>query len=100
MPLVFIFIGILLVVAAINNKLPDLKALAAEDFSPSDGSVGFHIWILALFIAGAIGYVKELKPVSTAFLTLIIVSLILANGNPKNKGGGFFVKFQEALKER
>lgn len=93
MPLVFMFIGILLIVAAINNKLPQLKGLVAEDFSPSDNSVGFHIWILALFVAGALGYVKEFKPVANAFLTLIVLSLILSNK-------GFFAQFQDAINER
>lgn len=90
MPIVFLFIGILLIVSAINNKLPELKTLVGEDFAPSDGSVGFHIWIVALFVAGSLGYVKAFRPVANAFIALILVSLILSNR-------GFFANFQKAI---
>lgn len=93
MPLFFLLVGIMLIVTAINNKLPELRRLVGEDFAPSDGSAGFHIWILAIFVAGAVGYVKELKPVANAFIVLILVGIILSNR-------GFFAQFQNAINGR
>lgn len=90
MPIVFLFIGVLLIVSAINNKLPTLRSLISEDFAPSDGSAGFHIWILAIFVAGSLGYVRSFRPVANAFIALILISLILSNR-------GFFAQFQSAL---
>lgn len=93
MPLFFLLIGILLIFAAINNKLGQLGSLVAEDFAPTTGAAGFQVWIVAIFIIGALGYVKELKPLSNAFLVLILVVLILSNR-------GFFANFKSAVEGR
>lgn len=90
MPILILFVGIVLVAAGINNKIPELIGLVKEDFRPSDGSPGFHIWILAIVAAGSIGYIKPLKGLANGFLALIILGLLLANG-------GFFDKFTSAL---
>lgn len=91
MPIFILFIGILLIAAGVNNKLPVLTALIKEDFRPTDGSPGFHIWIIAIVFAGSLGYVQSLKGVANGFLVLIMLGLILSNR-------GFIVKFTEALK--
>lgn len=91
MPIFILFVGILLVVVGINNKIPDLVGLLKEDFRPTDSNVsGFHVWIIAIFVAGSLGYIRPLKPVANAFLVLIVVVLLLSNG-------GFFKKFTSAL---
>lgn len=91
MPIFILFVGILLVVVGINNKIPELMSLVKEDFRPSEAGVsGFHVWILAIFVAGALGYVKQLKPVANAFLVLIIVVMLLSNK-------GFFAQFTSAI---
>ncbi len=90
MPIFFLLVGILLIVVAVNNKMSDLTGLIKEDFKTSNGVPGFHIWIVAIFVTGALGYVKSLRPVANAFLVLIIVSLILSNK-------GFFAKFKSGI---
>ena len=90
MPIFILFVGIILVAVGINDKLPNLVALVKEDFRPSGNVPGFHVWILAIAAAGAIGYIKPLKGFANAFLVLIIVVLILSNG-------GFFDKFTAAI---
>lgn len=91
MPLFILLVGILLVFAGINDKIGELGRLVKEDFSPSDGTPGFPIWVLVIFVIGALGYVKELKPISNAFLLLVFVVLIISNR-------GFFAKFTAAIK--
>lgn len=90
MPLFILFVGILLVVVGINNKISELVGLVKEDFRPTENVAGFHIWILAIFVAGSLGYIKQLKPVANAFLVLILVGLLLSNE-------GFFAQFKSAI---
>ena len=90
MPIFILAVGIMLVVVGVNNKLGELGVLLKEDFTPSGNQPAFQVWIIAIFVAGSLGYVKELKPVANAFLVLIIVSLLLSNK-------GFFSQFTKAL---
>ncbi len=93
MPLFFLLVGALFIYAGFNGRLGELSALIKEDFSPTDGSNGFAIWIVAIFAIGAIGYYKPAKPLSNAFLLLVVVSLILSNR-------GFFARFKQGLELR
>ncbi len=79
MPILILLVGILLVVVGINNKLTDLGALVKEDFSPTNGATAFQVWIVAIFVAGSLGYIRSFKPVANAFLVLIVISLMLSN---------------------
>lgn len=90
MPVFILFIGVLLIVAGINNKIPVLVDLIKEDFRPTENVPGFHVWIVAIVVVGAFGYIREFKPVSNAFLVLVMIGLILSNG-------GFFKKFTAAI---
>lgn len=90
MPIFFLIVGALLIIVAINDKLRELGALVREDFSASPGSPSFTVWLLAIFVAGSIGYVKELRPVANAFLVLIVVGMLLSNK-------GFFAKFSQSV---
>lgn len=90
MPIFFLLVGILLVIVAINDKLPDLTKLAHDDFVSSSNGPSFTVWIVAIIAVGAIGYVQALKPVANAFLALIIVVLILSNK-------GFFAQFTQTV---
>lgn len=91
MPILVLLVGIMLIAAGINDRLPDLAALVKEDFSPTDENVsGFHIWIVAFFVVGSIGYISGLKPIANAFLVLIVITLILRNG-------AFFEKFSNTI---
>lgn len=87
MPFALLAIGLLLVIAAYNNTQTVLAAQLKKDFS---GNTGFIMWIAAILIVGAIGYIRPLQTVSRAFLGLILVVIFLTNA-------GFFSQFNAAL---
>lgn len=90
MPIALAFAGIVLLIAAVRNTLTDsdkgkgLFTLLKEDFT---GPGNFFTWILAIGMVGAVGYIKELKPISNAFLVLLLVIFLLT----ANKGGKDFI---------
>lgn len=90
MPILFFFVAILLIVSAINDKTEILSDLVVSDFKGSDKIAPFQIWILALFLIGALGYVKQIKPLANAFLVLVILIMILSNK-------GFFGKLTSSF---
>lgn len=89
MPLAFLIIGTLFIVAAVRgkDKVDELFSTLKSDFT---GPGNFFYWGLSLFLIGAIGYYKPLKPVSTAFMTLVILVLIIAHK-------GFIQQFMDQL---
>lgn len=91
MPIFFLIVGVLLIVVGINDKMSELGDLIKEDFQPTGNQAGFQVWIIALFVAGSLGYIRSFKPVANAFIVLILVSLMLSNR-------GFFDRFTQALK--
>lgn len=90
MPIFLIIVGLLLLFAGVNDKLGTLRQLISEDFKPSNGSPGFAVWVVVIFVLGAVGNIKELKPLSNAFLVLVILGMILSNK-------GFVAKFTETF---
>lgn len=90
MPIFFLIVGALLIIVSINDKLRELGDLVRDDFTSSAGAPSFSVWLLAIFVAGSIGYVKELRPVANAFLVLIVVGMLLSNK-------GFFAKFSQSV---
>lgn len=90
MPIFFLIVGALLIIVSINDKLPELGGLVRDDFTTSPGSPSFAVGLLAIFVAGSIGYVKELRPIANAFLVLIVVGMILSNKD-------FFAKFSQSI---
>lgn len=95
MPLALILLGVLFLTAAVRGdkcngqQCSDLlfKTLK-DDFT---GPNNFVYWGIALFIIGGAGYYKPLKPLSNAFLGLIILVLFISNR-------GFFARFMEQIK--
>ena len=93
MPIAFIVIGVVFLVAAVRgtvsdyNGNPGLITLLKGDFTGSDN---FLIWLVAIWIIGAIGYIPGFKPLSNAFLVLFLVVLFLSNK-------GFFQQFQTQI---
>ena len=85
MAFVLLIIGITLLVAAVQNTQGTLFTLLAGDFKQ------FIFWFVAIFLIGALGYIPKLKPLSTAFMALVILVLFLS------KGKGFFPQFTSAL---
>lgn len=90
MPLFILFVGILLTVVGINGKIPEFVGLVKDDFRPAGNIAGFHIWILAIFVVGSLGYIRSFKPVANAFLALLIIVMLLSNK-------GFFVNLKKGL---
>lgn len=87
MGIVLIAVGLALLISAVRGTLlnvpgatggqagPGLLTLFYDDFV---GPGNMFVWLLALGLVGAVGYVKPLRPVSDAFLVLIIVVLIVS----------------------
>jgi hypothetical protein len=85
MPFLLIVIGIAAVATGANGTYAAFFAQLRSDM------VGFTGYAAAIGGVGALGYVKDLEPLSRMFMALIIVSLILSNQ-------GFFQKFAADLK--
>lgn len=90
MPLFLLLIGVILTVSGIRGTTEGLGSLLKEDFT---GAGNFTAWVFALILASAIGWIPGARPLSTAFLLLIIVAVLLKSGQ------GFFSQFQTDMKE-
>jgi len=77
MPFALIIIGIVLLVSSVRNTQDDLYTLVKGDFT---GQNNYLYWMVSILIIGALGYVEALKPISRAFLALLIVVLFLSHG--------------------
>lgn len=73
MIVLILFIGVILVVAAIRNTQGTLFSALQTDVP------GFFIWGAAVLAVAAIGYVPGLKTASRGLLALIVVVLVLNN---------------------
>lgn len=87
MPLAFLIIGVVLAITAFRNSYGDLAKLLVADFT---GSGNFLIWVAAIVIIGAAGYVPKLQTPSRVFLALVLLAIFLANG-------GVWAKLQTAV---
>lgn len=95
MAFILLIVGIFLVVTAVRDTYTQLFQVVAGDFSLNQAGGGFVYWVVALFLVGAVGYVKALKPISDGLLLLIIIALLLTKGNPQK--GNFFGNLTSAL---
>ena len=86
--------GTVLLISAVRNTQGTLFTLLQGDFS---GPNNFVYWFVAILLIGALGYIPALKPISTAFLGLVVLVLILTRGNPQGIGGGFFSQFVQQI---
>ena len=93
MPIAFIAIGALFLIAAVRGTVADkgnqqgLISLLKGDFT---GSNNFLLWLAAVWLIGAVGYIPGLKPIANAFLVLFVVVLFLSHD-------GVFGQLQAAL---
>jgi len=87
LPFALLFVGILLVVSGVRGTSAQLFTLIKGDLS---GQGNYLRWILAIAVVGSLGYIDELKPLSRAFLVLVILTLVIQNGT-------FFDKFNSAV---
>lgn len=88
MALALIVIGIVFLTAAIRGTQRDLFDVLKDDFT---GRNNFLYWGLALFVIGAVGYYRPLRPLSHSFMVLVIIVLFLSNR-------GFFNRFMEQVR--
>lgn len=95
MPFVLLIFGSVLLIAAVRNTQGDLFALIQSDFT---GPNNFIYWLVAILVIGAVGYIPKLKPISVAFITLVVVMLVFSKGVATNlPGGGIFQQFTAGL---
>ncbi len=87
MPIALLVIGAIFLVAAVRGEHEKLFGLLKDDFT---GPNNFILWAVGIWAVGAIGYYKPLKPLSVAFMTLIIIVIFLAQK-------GFFEKFMDQI---
>lgn len=73
MILVALFVGVVLIVAAIRNSQGALFTALGTDVP------GYVVWAAALVAVGAVGYAPGLKPVSRGLLALVLIVIILNN---------------------
>jgi hypothetical protein len=89
MPFVLLILGILFFIVSIQGTQGSFFSLIKSEFV---GSNSFVVWAAALVIIGLLGYIKPIRPISHAFLVLIVLVLVLANG--KN----FVANFNSAIR--
>lgn len=75
MPFALLFVGVILLIAAIQGTE---KALGRQLYSDFTGQNSYLFWAVAIILIGAVGYVQELKKFSVAFMSLILVVLLLS----------------------
>jgi hypothetical protein len=95
-PFAFIIVGVVLVISGVKGTSSQLLSLVKGDLT---GTNNYLYWIVAILIIGSIGYIPSFKSLSHAFLALVLVVLVLKEGNPNSGGGGFFQEFQSALQK-
>lgn len=85
----FLIIGALMLVAAWKKKQGELWELLKDDFS---GDGNFFVWMLAIIFLVVLGNIKAIKPVTDAFLLLVIVVIVLGS---KNLFGSFMAEIEK-----
>ena len=75
MPFALTAVGLILIITGFQNTYKQFGATVAGDFS---GPNNFLYWMVAVMIVGALGYIKGLETFSRTFMTLIVISLVIA----------------------
>lgn len=89
----FLFVGALFLIAAWKKQHKELFALLKDDFS---GSGNFFYWVLAIIALVALGTFRPIRPVTDAFLGLVILVIVVA---PYRNGRDLFSEFRSQVKE-
>ena len=87
MPFALVFIGLILVVTGVKNTHKQLGAQIISDFT---GPNNFFYWFAAIGAVGALGASETFRPLSRAFMALIIIAMVIRNG-------GFFDQLMKAI---
>jgi apolipoprotein N-acyltransferase len=85
---VFVVVGLLFLVVAVRGTQDALFSLLKSEFT---GTGSFIPWAAAIFILGAIGYAKPVKPVADAMIGLVVLGMVL------NNKGGIFKQFETQI---
>lgn len=91
MPFALILIGVILLVAGIRNTYGMTTANGGKGLLglvEGDFQAGFIPWIVAIGLIGALGYVPKLRPLSIAFMTLLLLVLVISHN-------GVFAQLQQ-----
>lgn len=88
MPFVFIIAGILFLMLSYNGTTGDFEKLLKNEFT---GSQSFLVWASAIVILGLIGFFKPVRPITDAFIGLILLVIILQHS-------GLFAQFNSAIR--
>ncbi len=110
LPLFLVFIGLIIIVAAVRNTLGALTTQLASDLTGGSGSAqqvanstglapltglvnqgGFLVWFGAILAIGLLGYIPKLELISRGLLGLVLLTLFLKSGT------GFFSQLQQQL---
>lgn len=89
----FLFVGALFLIAAWKKKHKELFALLQDDFT---GEGNFIYWILAIIFLIALGSFRPIRPITDAFLGLVVLVIIIA---PYRNGRDLFSEFRSQVKE-
>lgn len=89
MPFVLLALGILFFVVSLQGTQGSLFTLLKSEFV---GTNSFVVWAAAFVIIGLLGYIKPIRPITHAFLVLLLLVMVLTNGK------GFFSQFNSALR--
>jgi hypothetical protein len=89
----FLFVGGLFLITAWRGKHKDLWALLKSDFT---GEGNFFVWVLAIIMLAALGSFRPIRPVTDAFLGLVILVIVIA---PYRNGRDLFAEFRQQIKE-
>lgn len=87
MPFILIAVAIILLVTAFQGTTGQMVRMLDDDIF---GPKGYIYWFVAIFVVGAIGYIKAFKTLSDTFIFLIVLVLILSHR-------GLFAQFNQAL---
>ena len=75
MPFFLLVIGLILLVVSIRGNQDKLITLVKSDFT---GEGNFFVWVLAIVILVSLGYWKTIRPVTDAFIVLLLIVIVLA----------------------
>jgi hypothetical protein len=87
MPLLLVAMGVVLLIAAVRGQTTTLFDLLKGDFT---GPNNYLIWMGAILGVGMFGYIRSIRPIASAMLVLIVVSMVLSDK-------GFFTQFAQAF---
>lgn len=78
MAFVLLFIGLVLLIVGVRGEQDAFNRLMFDLFT---GPNNLTFWALAILMVGAFGYIKPLRGVAIAFMTLVLLALLLSKNN-------------------